>query len=99
MSHARPMPVRAAGIDERVLTLAEQIKAAQSPEIDQMTTWLTDWDQPAPAPEAVMDDDMDHSGGRHTQVNSARNRRRRRTRDKPSSLAQIAIGNDLGNPT
>lgn len=46
-----------------VTTLAEQIKAAQSPEIEQMTTWLTDWDQTVPDPDAVMDDNMDGAGG------------------------------------
>lgn len=46
-----------------IKALAEQIKAAQSPEIEQMTTWLTDWDQTVPDPNAMMDDNMDHSGG------------------------------------
>ena len=46
-----------------VTALAEQIKAAQSPEIEQMTTWLDDWDQAVPDPDAMMDDNMDHSGG------------------------------------
>jgi uncharacterized protein (DUF305 family) len=46
-----------------VKALAEQIKAAQSPEIEQMTTWLTDWDQSVPDPNAVMDDNMDGAGG------------------------------------
>lgn len=46
-----------------VTALAEQIKAAQSPEIEQMTTWLTDWDQTVPDPHAVMDDNMDGAGG------------------------------------
>lgn len=46
-----------------VRSLAEQIKAAQSPEIEQMTTWLTDWGQAVPDPNAMMDDNMDHSGG------------------------------------
>lgn len=46
-----------------VRSLAEQIKAAQSPEIEQMTTWLTDWGQSVPDPNAMMDDNMDHSGG------------------------------------
>ena len=46
-----------------VKALAEQIKAAQSPEIEQMTTWLTDWDQTVPDPNAIMEDNMDHSGG------------------------------------
>jgi len=31
------------GIDERVITLAEQIKAAQGPEIELMESWLDDW--------------------------------------------------------
>ncbi len=31
---------------EQVKTLASQIKSAQDPEIDLMTQWLTDWDQP-----------------------------------------------------
>jgi uncharacterized protein (DUF305 family) len=34
------------GIDERVLTLAEQIKAAQGPEIELMESWLDDWGTP-----------------------------------------------------
>jgi len=46
-----------------VRALAEQIKAAQAPEIEQMTTWLTDWDQSVPDPDAPMDENMDHSGG------------------------------------
>lgn len=31
------------GVDERVIDLATQIKAAQDPEITQLTTWLEDW--------------------------------------------------------
>lgn len=46
-----------------VTVLAEQIKAAQGPEIDQMTTWLTDWDQTVPDPDAPMDENMDSAGG------------------------------------
>ncbi|AII11180.1 DUF305 domain-containing protein [Rhodococcus opacus] len=34
------------GIDPRVLDLANQIKAAQGPEIEQMQTWLSQWGQP-----------------------------------------------------
>ena len=33
-------------IDERVITLAEQIKAAQGPEIELMESWLDDWGTP-----------------------------------------------------
>jgi len=51
-----------------VIALAEKIKAAQGPEIDQMTTWLTDWDQTVPDTNATMGDmgdmgDMDGAGG------------------------------------
>ncbi|WP_234714477.1 DUF305 domain-containing protein, partial [Mycobacterium tuberculosis] len=31
------------GADPRVVELAEQIKAAQGPEIDKMLGWLEDW--------------------------------------------------------
>jgi uncharacterized protein (DUF305 family) len=34
------------GIDPRVTELAQQIKAAQGPEIEQLQSWLTDWGQP-----------------------------------------------------
>ncbi|WP_439592682.1 DUF305 domain-containing protein [Microbacterium sp.] len=45
------------GIDERVLTLAEQIKAAQGPEIELMESWLDEWGTP------MGDiDGMDHGG-------------------------------------
>ncbi len=41
-------------IDPRVTALAEQIKAAQSPEIEQLTGWLKDWDQPTSMPMTSM---------------------------------------------
>ncbi|MCC4249788.1 MULTISPECIES: DUF305 domain-containing protein [Microbacterium] len=46
------------GVDERVVALAEQIKAAQQPEIEQMEGWLRDWG-------VSMDGmaGMDHGGG------------------------------------
>jgi uncharacterized protein (DUF305 family) len=53
----------ATSTNPEIKALAAQIKAAQSPEIEQMTTWLTDWDQTVPDPNAMMDDNMDHSGG------------------------------------
>ncbi|GAA2527988.1 hypothetical protein GCM10009860_04690 [Microbacterium mitrae] len=31
------------GVDEQVVALAERIKAAQQPEIDQLTEWVTAW--------------------------------------------------------
>ena len=46
------------GIDERVTALAEQIKAAQEPEIATMEGWLEDWG----ASSSEMGG-MDHSGG------------------------------------
>ncbi|TFV79381.1 DUF305 domain-containing protein [Blastococcus sp. CT_GayMR19] len=42
--------------DPRVLDLADRIEAAQDPEIQTMTSWLEDWDQPTSAEE---------SGGMH----------------------------------
>lgn len=45
------------GIDERVVTLAEDIKAAQGPEIELMESWLDDWGTPM----GDMDG-MDHGG-------------------------------------
>jgi uncharacterized protein (DUF305 family) len=38
------------GIDPRVTDLANQIKAAQGPEIQQMQGWLTQWGSPAMPP-------------------------------------------------
>lgn len=35
------------GIDSRVISLATTIKAAQAPEIEKMTAWLTGWGEPA----------------------------------------------------
>ena len=43
-----------------VLALASAIEAAQQPEMDQLTAWLTEWGQPAPS--AGMGG-MDHSPG------------------------------------
>ena len=45
------------GIDERVITLAEEIKAAQGPEIELMESWLDEWGTPM----GDMDG-MDHGG-------------------------------------
>ena len=45
------------GIDERVIILAEQIKAAQKPEIELMESWLDEWGSPM----GDMDG-MDHGG-------------------------------------
>ena len=41
-----------------VIDLAERIRAAQDPEIEQLTTWLEDWGQDVPDREMSMDDDM-----------------------------------------
>ncbi len=45
------------GVDPAVVELAEQIKAAQGPEIEQMKQWLDDWGMPA------MSDSMDGMAG------------------------------------
>jgi len=44
-----------------VASLAEQIRGAQGPEIEQMTDWLTGWDQPVP--ETVRDHANAHGEG------------------------------------
>ena len=36
-------------LDPEVEALAEAIRAAQGPEIETMTDWLTEWDEPIPA--------------------------------------------------
>ncbi|MBU8822775.1 DUF305 domain-containing protein [Mycolicibacterium goodii] len=41
-------------IDPRVVTLANAIKAAQGPEIDQMQGWLNDWGVSAPPSDGAM---------------------------------------------
>jgi uncharacterized protein (DUF305 family) len=48
------------GIDPRVVQLANQIKAEQGPEIQQMKSWLSQWGQPATsmAPGMMSDQDM-----------------------------------------
>lgn len=48
-------------LDPEVQQLAEDIRAAQAPEIEQMTDWLTDWDEPVP--ETVRDHANAHGDG------------------------------------
>jgi len=43
--------------------IAEQIKAAQSPEIEKMSGWLKSWNQTVPDPKMKMDATMEHPGG------------------------------------
>lgn len=53
------------GASEEVQQLAKQIKAAQDPEIQQMTQWLQNWGAPTAMPgasDASEMADMDHSG-------------------------------------
>jgi uncharacterized protein (DUF305 family) len=50
------------GIDPRVITLANQIKAAQGPEIETMQGWLSQWGQPS-MPMQTGDMDMPGQGG------------------------------------
>lgn len=35
-------------LDPQVVTLTEEIRAAQAPEIEKMADWLEEWDQPVP---------------------------------------------------
>ncbi|OZD85271.1 DUF305 domain-containing protein [Rhodococcus sp. 05-2256-B2] len=44
-----------------VLSLASAIAGAQQPEMDQMTTWLTEWGKPAPSADMSQMGGMDHS--------------------------------------
>jgi uncharacterized protein (DUF305 family) len=54
------------GIDPRVTDLANQIKAAQAPEIQQLQTWLSQWGQPTTpgsmTPSSTMPGMPGHSG-------------------------------------
>ncbi|MBA3574695.1 MAG: DUF305 domain-containing protein [Actinomycetota bacterium] len=56
------------GINSQVAELAEQIKAAQAPEIETMTGWLQGWDEDVP-PTTGMDsmDDMSSMDGMMTE--------------------------------
>jgi uncharacterized protein (DUF305 family) len=49
-------------LDPAVQQLAEEIRAAQGPEIETMTDWLTQWDEPIPATvrDHVNAEDGDH---------------------------------------
>jgi uncharacterized protein (DUF305 family) len=47
-------------LDPEVLRLAEDIRAAQGPEIEQMTDWLLAWDEEIPV--TVRDHASDHGG-------------------------------------
>lgn len=49
------------GIDPRVRELAGQIKAAQSPEIEQMSAWLGSWGQPMPSGAMPMGTGVPHT--------------------------------------
>lgn len=52
------------GIDPRVVDLANQIKAAQGPEIQKMQTWLSQWGQPTmPTMPGSMTPGMPNHGG------------------------------------
>lgn len=45
------------GVDPEVTALAEQIKAAQGPEIEQMSGWLESWGEDVPSTDGSMGDD------------------------------------------
>ncbi|AOT02783.1 DUF305 domain-containing protein [Arthrobacter sp. U41] len=44
------MILKKQGIDAGITALATKIKAAQAPEIEKMTGWLKDWNEPTQAP-------------------------------------------------
>ncbi len=50
-------------VSPQLTDLATRIKAAQAPEIAQMTSWLTAWGQPVPGTTGGMDMDMDMDMG------------------------------------
>jgi uncharacterized protein (DUF305 family) len=54
--------------DPRVKDLAAKIEAAQAPEIEEMTTWLTDWGAPVPSAPAG---EPDAHGGAHGSTTGA----------------------------
>ncbi|MGB2918779.1 MAG: DUF305 domain-containing protein [Mycobacterium sp.] len=58
------------GIDPRVIELANQIKAAQGPEIETMTGWLAQWGA-APAPSGHEGHDMPGDQPMHGSVHEA----------------------------
>jgi uncharacterized protein (DUF305 family) len=49
-------------LDPEVQALAEAIRAAQGPEIETMSDWLTEWDEPVPA---TVRDHVNAEGGEH----------------------------------
>ena len=49
------------GVDPAVVELAEQIKAAQAPEIEQLRGWLAGWGEPVPPADDTAMGGMDHS--------------------------------------
>ncbi len=51
------------GVDTRVVDLAEQIKDAQGPEIETMTSWLAEWGIPYDDSMSEGMGGMDHGGG------------------------------------
>ncbi|QIH99557.1 DUF305 domain-containing protein [Rhodococcoides fascians A21d2] len=64
-AQAVEMAAMAAGRTDNpeILTLASAIEAAQQPEMDRMTAWLTEWGQPAPSSDMGEMSGMDHSSG------------------------------------
>ncbi|OZC41539.1 DUF305 domain-containing protein [Rhodococcus sp. WWJCD1] len=64
-AQAVEMAAMAAGRTDNpeILTSASAIEAAQQPEMDRMTAWLTEWGQPAPSSDMGEMSGMDHSSG------------------------------------
>lgn len=65
--HAQAVEMADMALDETtnadVKELATAIKAAQQPEIDQLTEWLEEWDQPVPDTDTGADHNMDRTSG------------------------------------
>jgi uncharacterized protein (DUF305 family) len=70
------------GLDPEVKTMAEQIKAAQQPEIDTMNRWLKEWGTPPDHSQ------MDHAGGDSGMMTPEQ---MRAMRDADTDEAQIAF--------
>lgn len=75
-------------LDPRVHRLVEDIQAAQGPEIEQMTDWLTAWDRPVPA--TVRDHANAHSEHDMGEVDMGQDMPGMMTEDQIDELADAA---------
>lgn len=75
-------------LDPQVQQLVDDIQAAQGPEIEQMTDWLTAWDQPVPA--TVRDHTNAHSGDEMSDMDLGQGMPGMMTADQMDELADAA---------